>query len=79
MSDDTNYDILKDDAIGSPLWIETVQGLERAVKRMEELAASEESEHYLFSAEIGKIVQRKKRKIAIPGRHPADKSPKMAG
>jgi len=57
------YDIFKDDAIGNPSWIEAVQGLERAMRRMEELAASEESEesdYYLFCAQAGKIVQRRK-------------------
>lgn len=48
LSDEITYDIFKDDAIGSPLWIEAVQGLERAMKRMEELAASEENDYYLF-------------------------------
>ena len=55
LSDDITYDIFKDDAIGSPSWIEAVQGLERAMSRMEELAASEESDYYLFCAQAGKI------------------------
>ena len=78
MSDDITYDIFKDDAIGSPLWIEAVQGLERAMKRMEELAASEESD-YLFCAQAGKIVERKKRKSPQPDDKSCDKSWKMAG
>jgi hypothetical protein len=79
LSDDITYDIFKDDAIGSPLWIEAVQGLERAMKRMEELAASEESDYYLFCAQAGKIVERKKRKSPQPDDKPCDKSWKMAG
>jgi hypothetical protein len=79
LSDDITYDIFKDDAIGSPLWIEAVQGLERAMKRMEELAASEESDYYLFCAQAGKIVQRQKRKSPQPDDKPGDKSWKMAG
>ena len=79
MSDDNTYDIFKDDAIGSPLWIEAVQGLERAMKRMEELAASGESEYYLFSAQAGKILQRNKRKSPQPDDEPGYKSQRMAG
>lgn len=79
LSDDITYDIFKDDAIGSPLWIEAVQGLERAMKRMEELAASEESDYYLFCAQAGKIVQRKKRKSPQSDDKPGDKSWGMAG
>jgi hypothetical protein len=79
LSDDITYDIFKDDAIGSPSWIEAVQRLERAMRRMEELAASEESDYYLFCAEAGKIVQRKKRKSPQPDDRPGDKSRRMAG
>ena len=79
MSDDITYDIFKDDAIGSPVWIEAVQGLERAMKRMEELAASEESDYYLFCAQVGKIVQRKRRNSPQPDDKPGYKSWKMAG
>jgi hypothetical protein len=79
LSDDITYDIFKDDAIGSPLWIEAVPGLERAMKRMEELAASEESDYYLFCAQAGKIVECKKRKSPQPDDKPCDKSWKMAG
>jgi hypothetical protein len=79
LSDDITYDIFKDDAIGSPLWIEAIQGLERAMKRMEELAASEESDYYLFCAQAGKIVQRKKRKSLQTDDKPGDKSWRMAG
>lgn len=79
LSDEITYDIFKDDAIGSPLWIEAVQGLERAMKRMEELAASEENDYYLFCAQAGKIVQRKKRNSPQPDDKPGDKSWRMAG
>jgi hypothetical protein len=79
LSDDNTYDIFKDDAIGSPLWIEAVQGLERAMKRMEELAASGESEYYLFSARAGKILQRNKRKSLQPDDKAGYKSRRMAG
>ena len=46
---------------------------------MEELAASEESDYYLFCAQAGKIVERKKRKSPQPDDKPCDKSWKMAG
>jgi hypothetical protein len=58
LSDDITYDIFKDDPVGSPLWIEAVKGLERAMNRMEELAAAEDCEYYLFCAPVGKIVRR---------------------
>lgn len=79
MSDDITYDIFKDDPVGSPLWIEAVQGLERAMNRMEELAAAEDCEYYLFCAQVGKIVRRMKRKSPRPDDKPSDKSRKMAG
>jgi hypothetical protein len=79
LSDDIAYDIFKDDAIGSPSWIEAVHGLERAMKRMEELAASEESDYYLFCAQAGKIVRRKKRESPQPDDKPSDNSRRMAG
>jgi hypothetical protein len=79
LSDDITYNIFKDDPIGSPLWIEAVQGLERALKRMEELAASEESDYYSFCAQAGKVVQRKKRKAPQSDDKPGDKSWGMAG
>ncbi len=79
MSDDITYDIFKDDPVGSPLWIEAVQGLERAMNRMEELAAAEDYEYYLFCAQVGKIVRRMKRKSPRPDEKPSDKSRKMAG
>ena len=79
MSDDITYDIFKDDDVGSPLWIEAVQGLDRAMNRMEELAAAEDCEYYLFCSQVGKIVRRMKRKSPRPGDMPVDKSRKMAG
>ena len=77
LSDDITYDIFKDDAIGSPLWIEAVQGLERAMKRMEELADSEESNYYLFCAEGGKILESKKQNPELDDK-PGDKPGKAA-
>ena len=79
MSDDITYDIFKDDPVGSPLWIEAVQGLERAMNRMEELAAAEDCEYYLFCAQVGKIVRRMKRKSPRLDEKPSDQSRKMAG
>ena len=79
MLDDITYDIFKDDPIGTPLWIEAVEGLERAMNRMEELAASEGCEYYLFCAQVGKIVRRIKRKSPRSEDKPNDKSRKMAG
>ena len=79
MSDDITYDIFKDDPVGSPLWIEAVQGLERAMNRMEELATAEDCEYYLFCAQVGKIVRRMKRKSPRPDEKPSDQSRKMAG
>lgn len=79
MLDDITYDIFKDDPIGTPLWIEAVRGLERAMNRMEELALAEDCEYYLFCAQVGKIVRRIKRKSPRLDDKPGDKSRKMAG
>jgi hypothetical protein len=79
LSDDITYDIFKDDPIGSPLWVEAVQGLDRAMNRMEELAAAEDCEYYLFCAQVGKIVRRMKRKSPRQDDKPSGKSRKRAG
>jgi len=49
------------------------------MNRMEELAAAEDCEYYLFCAQVGKIVRRMKRKSPRPDEKPSDKSRKMAG
>ena len=77
--DDITYDIFKDDPIGTPLWLEAVQGLERAMNRMEELAAAEDCEYYLFCSQVGKIVRRMKRKSPRPEDKADGRSRKMAG
>jgi len=78
VSDAITYDIFKEDASG-PLWVEAVEGLEQAMNRMEELAALEDADYYLFCAPVGKIVRRLKRRSAPPDDKPGDKSRKMAG
>jgi len=72
------YDIFKDDAEGSPLWIEAVDGLDQAMNRMEELAASDDSDYYLFCSQVGKIIRRIKRRSPRPEDKPSDKSRKIA-
>ena len=53
------YEILKDDLEGNPCWIESVDGLEQATNRIEELAASDpSSEYYLYCVQADKLIRR---------------------
>ena|SRR5215472_7651906 len=53
------YEILKDDLEGNPCWIESVEGLEQATNRVEELAASDpSSEYYLYCVQADKLIRR---------------------
>ncbi len=54
---DSTYDIFrKVHPDQPPVWIETVQGLTQAKKRLSELAAKAQGEYLLWNATTGKFV-----------------------
>lgn len=58
MRDTIRYEIFKDDPPRSPRWLETVEGLEEAMDRIEELAAKDtSSEHYLYCNRADKLIR----------------------
>ena len=79
MPGEITYDIFKDDTEGNPLWIEAVDGLDPAMNRMEELAAADDSDYYLFCSQVGKIIRRIKRTSSRPEEKSGDQSRKLAG
>ena len=48
----STYDIFKKDAAGSPIWLETVEGLDQAKARVRYLRASGTGEYLVFSPAI---------------------------
>jgi len=52
----TPYDIFRKDLLGTPVWMEAVQDLETASRRVRELAARSPGEYFVFSQESQEIV-----------------------
>jgi hypothetical protein len=50
------YDIFRKDLLGTPVWMESVQGVETAKLRVRELARRSPGEYFVFSQESEKIV-----------------------
>ncbi len=50
------YDIFRKDLLGTPVWMEAVQDLERARLHMIELASRSPGEYFVFSQESQEIV-----------------------
>jgi hypothetical protein len=50
------YDIFRKDLLGTPVWMEAVQDLEIANRRIEELARRSPAEYFVFSQQTGKVV-----------------------
>jgi hypothetical protein len=65
MRDTTRYDLFKEDLAGNPCWIESVEGLVEAVIRMDEFAASEPRDYFLFCAQTGKVAGRLRRQPGV--------------
>ena len=62
MPDAIKYDIFKSDGTKVLLRVEVVEGLERAMNRIEEIAANDPtSDYFLYCAEVGKVIRRLKR------------------
>jgi len=62
MADAIKYDIFKSDGTKVLLRVEVVEGLERAMNRIEELAANDPtSDYFLYCAEVGKVIRRLQR------------------
>ena len=58
MRDAIRYEIFKGDSPGSPRWLEAVEGLEQAMNRLEELAASDpSSDYYLYCNQIDTLIR----------------------
>jgi hypothetical protein len=56
------YEILKDDLEENSYWTESVEGLEQATNRIEELAASDQpSDYYLYCVQVDKLIRRLRR------------------
>jgi len=56
------YYIFREDLLGTPVWMETVQDLETAELHMTELAGRSPGEYFVFSQESQEIV------VSIPPR-----------
>ena len=52
----TPYDIFRKDLLGTPVWMEAVQDLETANRRVRELAARSPGEYFVFSQGSQEIV-----------------------
>jgi hypothetical protein len=50
------YDIFRKDLLGTPVWMETVQGIETAKLRIMELVNRSPGEYFVFSQETQEIV-----------------------
>ena len=50
------YDIFRKDLLGTPVWMEAVQGIETAKLRMMELSGRSPGEYFVFSQETQEIV-----------------------
>jgi hypothetical protein len=73
------YDIFRDDPAGRPVWVEAVEGLEHAMNRIEELAASDPADYYLYCAQAGKIIRHLKTRSIRTDERPGDAPQKKAG
>jgi hypothetical protein len=58
MRDTIRYEIFKGDSPESPRWLEGVEGLEQAMNRVEELAATDpSSDYYLYCNQVDKLIR----------------------
>lgn len=53
---DTIFDIFSRLPDGSPLWIESVEGLEEATKRLKKLARHYPGRYFIYSEQAGGVV-----------------------
>jgi hypothetical protein len=58
MKSDLMYDIFMRFPDGAPLWLEAVEGLERARKRLASLANASDAEYFIYSEKSGGIIER---------------------
>jgi hypothetical protein len=74
------YEILKNDLEGNPCWLESVEGLEQATNRIEELAASDPSfDYYLYCVQADKFIRRLQRTSPRLDVLPGEASQRKAG
>ena len=74
------YEILKNDSEGNPCWLESVDGLEQATNRIEELAANEPSfEYYLYCIQADRLIRHMRRTSPSPNVLTGDVSKKKVG
>ena len=52
------FDIFSRLPDGSPVWVESIEGLEKAQKRLDRLAELNPGEYFIYSEEIGGVVRR---------------------
>jgi hypothetical protein len=58
----TTYDIYKEYPRASPVWVEAVQGVQDAVKRMAKVSANDpSSDYFLYCSETGRVLGRLRR------------------
>jgi hypothetical protein len=80
MRDAIRYEIFKGDSPGSPQWLEAIEGLEPAMNRLEELAASDpSSDFYLYCNQADKLIRHVHRTSPSPDERPGNISQKKVG
>jgi len=54
----TVFDMFRNDALGSPVWIGVVGDLESARRRLSQLASAFPGEYFVFDPQSSKIIER---------------------
>ena len=80
MRDTIRYEVFKGDPPGSPRWLASIEGLEQAMNRLEELAASDpSSDYYLYCNQADKLVRHVRRTSPSPDAQSSNAFRKKAG
>jgi hypothetical protein len=66
MKSEAMYDIFMRFPDGAPLWLEAVEGLDRARKRLASLASTSDAEYFIYSEKSGGIVERNPDVDSVP-------------
>jgi hypothetical protein len=66
MKSEAMYDIFMRFPDGAPLWLEAVEGLDRARNRLASLASTSDAEYFIYSEKSGGIVERNPEVDTVP-------------